>query len=145
MPRLYFGQITNRSENSNGSVPVGQSEFTLKNWVQVQKHCWTFVTKFIKRTHSLRACFPYLIKKWPTFVEPRTLLLCTQEPAIGPYSWTRWIHSTSTLYLVNQLQYYPFSYIWVFQVVSFLQFFPPRTLYAFLFFSISIASCQHMA
>jgi hypothetical protein len=85
MHRLPFGQITNCSENSNGSVPVGQSEFTLENWVQVQKHCWTFVTKFIKQTHSWWACFPYLIKKWPTFVEPKASLLCSQQPAIGPY------------------------------------------------------------
>ena len=78
MHRLSFGQITNCSENSNGSVPVGQSEFILENWVQVQKHCWPFVTKFIKWTHWWRACFPYLIKKWPTFVEPK-LHYCVHE------------------------------------------------------------------
>ena len=53
-------------------------------------------------------------------------------------SWARWIHCTSILYVANQLQYYPFSYIFVFQVVSFLQVCPPKTLYAFLFFSMCV-------
>jgi len=137
MHRLSFGQITKCSENSNGSVPVGQSEFTLENWVQVQKHCWTCVTKFIKRAHSWRACFPYLIKKWPAFVEPKASLLCSQEPAIGPYSEP----DESISYLANQLHYYPFSYIWSSKWSLSFRFSHPKPSMHFSSFPWVCASC----